>query len=192
MQLCRNRQGVASERVPRPHGFTLIELLVVISVVAILLMFAAPSLVTFVQKNRIVSEVSTFSADLKFARSEAMKRGQSVSLCPSSDGATCLGANSWQSGWIVFYDLNSTGAVDAAGDTVVRYRKGWTGGDTFVATPNLIAVTFGRIGFASNLSGRSVTLTAHAQTASAQTTQCVLLNPVGRQTVQTAGSGACT
>lgn len=173
-------------------GFTLIELLTVIALVAILLMIAAPSLRNLIQKNRIASEVSTFMADVKFARSEAMKRGLTVSLCPSSDGATCLGSNIWQSGWIVFYDMNSSGAVDNAGDTIVRYRKGWTGGDTFVASSNLTAVSFGRIGFASNLSAGSITLTAHTPTASTFTTQCVLLNQVGRQTLQTAGSGSCS
>ncbi|KQW36095.1 hypothetical protein ASC76_15320 [Rhizobacter sp. Root404] len=129
--------------------------------------------------------------DLKFARSEAMKRGQPVSICPSTDGTTCLSDNSWQNGWIVFYDQNASATVDGT-DVILRRRQGWSGGDTFAAAPTLTAVTFGRMGLASNLGAGPFNFVARASTSSTSSTQCVLLNQVGQQTVQSGGSGSCT
>lgn len=185
-----NRTRILSQL--KVGGFSLVELLTVIALIAVCLSLAAPSLRDLIQRNRVASEVSTFLGDLKYARSEAMKRGQAVSVCPSSNGTSCLGSNAWQSGWIVFYDVNGSGSIDGAGDVVVRYRKGWTGGDTFVAAPTLAAVTFGRMGLASNLGSGPFNFVARSTPVSSASTQCVVLNQVGQQSVQAAGSGSCT
>ena len=38
---------------------------------------------------------------LQMGRSEAAKRGQSITVCASADGDTCSGATNWATGWIV-------------------------------------------------------------------------------------------
>jgi len=180
---------VRTTRRPGARGFSLIELMVVVALVAILLVLAVPAFRNMIQINRVAGEVNSFSADLQYARSEAIQRGVPVSLCPSSDGATCLGTNTWHSGWIVFVDYNGSGTMQT-GDVVLRPRAAWTGGDTFVASPSTTAVTYGGQGFAINLA--SVTVTVHTSPSNNKATRCLALNSVGRQVVQTYGVGLCT
>lgn len=59
----------------RARGFTLVEMVIVISIVAILVMFAAPSFQSTIQSARTTTEVNSLVNDLQFARSEAIKRG---------------------------------------------------------------------------------------------------------------------
>lgn len=95
------------------RGFTLIELLMVIGIVAVLVRLAAPSFVTMIRSSNMTSTVNSFLADLRFARSEAVRRGGGVVMCrsdnPEAAMPTC-GSGSivgWESGWIIFQDLNN-------------------------------------------------------------------------------------
>lgn len=81
------------------RGFTLIELLVTMAVAAILLGIAVPSYQTFVMNNRMATQANDMITALNMARSEAVKRAANVTVCASSDGATCTGT--WAQGWIV-------------------------------------------------------------------------------------------
>jgi type IV fimbrial biogenesis protein FimT len=173
----------------RRSGFTLIELMVVIAIASILAMLAIPSFIDMIQRNRVSGEVNSFVGDLQYARSEAIQHGQSVTLCPSSDGLNCLGANQWNLGWIVFSDINGTG-VPAAG-TVTRVRAAWSGSDTFVATPAKTAITYGRNGFATNIGAAPVSVRAVTTPANTSATRCVVVNIVGRQQVQSLGGAQC-
>jgi type IV fimbrial biogenesis protein FimT len=114
------------------QGFTLIELMVTLSVLGILLAVAAPNLQMFVQNSRLTSQTSELVGDLNFARSEAVKRGGTVTICASADGATCSGALTWETGWIVFNDGNADSAVNGA-DTVLRVTPALGGTNTMRA-----------------------------------------------------------
>ena len=167
--------------------------MVVVALVAILAAVAAPSFVGLIQSNRVTSEVNSFAGDLQLARSEAIKQGLPVSVCASSNGTSCLGANTWQSGWIVFSDPNGDGVL-GGGETVLRKRPAWHGGDTFAATPSITAITFSRDGFA-NLpvgTGTAILLTLQTAPVNASATRCVSLNRVGHHTVLRGGTGGCS
>lgn len=81
------------------RGFTLIELIVTLSVATILVSIAIPNYQTFVMSNRMSSQANNLITAFGLARSEAVKRALNVTVCASSDGATCVGG--WADGWIV-------------------------------------------------------------------------------------------
>jgi len=112
-------------------GFTLIELMVTIAVVAILLTVGVPSFRSLTQNNRMSTQANELMAALTLARSEAVKRGASVTICSSADQASCAGSNNWATGWIVFSDSNADATVDA-GETIVRTWAALTGGSTLL------------------------------------------------------------
>lgn len=61
-------------------GFTLIELLVSMAIIVILTFVAAPSFTAFIKRDRLVTNANQLHGIFKFARSEAIKRDQVVSL----------------------------------------------------------------------------------------------------------------
>lgn len=101
-----------SPRLPTHSGFTLIELLAALSVIAILVGLVVPALHTLVVSNRLTTQLNELFTALQGARSQAIARQQHIVLCPSADQATCLNSSAWQSGWIVFADLNLNKELD--------------------------------------------------------------------------------
>lgn len=95
-----------------PTGFTLLDLMTTIVVLGILLTVGVPTFASIVRNNRISASTNELVVSLTYARSEAMKRGDIVTVCSSVDQAACAGSNDWANGWIVFVDLNRDGARD--------------------------------------------------------------------------------
>jgi len=85
-------------------GFTLLELLTAIAVLAIVTALAVPGMRAFTQNNRAASQANEFLTALNLARSEAVTRGIATTICASTDGSSCSGDESWNSGWLVFVD----------------------------------------------------------------------------------------
>lgn len=75
-------------------GFTLVEMMVTIAVLAITLAIAVPSFQNFINKGRLVGAAEQVSADLKYARSEALQRNRLTSISFKNIGtgtAWCYG-----------------------------------------------------------------------------------------------------
>lgn len=98
---CRSAASTASlhsEPSPtRQRGFTLIELMITISILAILLGVGVPSFTNIIQDNRSGALANDIVALLSLARSEAIRQGRHVEICPSSDQSTCVDTKNWHS-----------------------------------------------------------------------------------------------
>ena len=174
-------------------GFSLIELLTVITILGILLGLGTSSYKYVTNSNRVSSEINGLLADLQFARSEAVKEGQPVSVCVSTNGTACnvtAGAGaSWQTGWIVFSDVNGDGVLTGGTDQPIRVQKAFSSSDTLVPSDtNIVYVTFNREGFATSIpsadTANGVTFKLNAQPASAQWERCLNINWVGVMATQ--------
>jgi len=186
------RPAMASD-LKATSGFTLVELLTVITIVAILMALGVPSYQYVTNANRISSEVNGLLGDMQYARSEAIKEGQTITVCSSSNSTsgapTCSGSTSWQNGWIAFSDSNGNATVDL-GETILRVQRPFAAGDTFNANGGMSSVTFNREGFALNLAN-GVTVTLHALVPNASSTRCLKITTVGQLLTQSSGQGAC-
>jgi len=159
----------------RELGFTVTEMLVVTSLVAILLGIGVPSYRYITNSYRLSAEVNGLLGDFQFTRSEALREGQSVTICVSADGATCSGTVNWQSGWLVF--ANPTNAANPPAGSILRMQAPFLSvagaTDTFVANNGVSFLTYNREGFALGAAGTTVTL--HDPSANSQWTRCLLI-----------------
>jgi type IV fimbrial biogenesis protein FimT len=90
------------------RGFTLVELLTAIAVLAVLVALAVPNFNDATLSARLNGFANSLVAAAQVARSEAIKRNATVTLCTSTDGATCAASGGWEQGWIV---LTDTGVI---------------------------------------------------------------------------------
>ena len=91
------------------RGITLIELVFTIAIASILCAVSLPALGSLMRSGQSRSAHNALVAALNLARGTAVSRQGDVSVCPSTDGATCDNAIWWQNGWIVFADANRDG-----------------------------------------------------------------------------------
>lgn len=101
----------------RSHGFTLVELMVTIVVLGVLLAVAVPSFQSMIRRNAVASASNSLLADVSYARTEALTRGNVVSICPSSNGSSCTDSGAdYESGWLVYTYTAGHGVVATAYD----------------------------------------------------------------------------
>ncbi|GMR18486.1 MAG: hypothetical protein BMS9Abin33_0901 [Gammaproteobacteria bacterium] len=114
-------------------GFSMIELLVTLVIVAIISALAYPSFRSTLQNSQLVSQTNQLIGDLNFARSEAIKRGLPVALCPAASTSACAASTSWSTGRLIWVDTDSNDALDNT-DTILRRREPTSGTGTLVRT----------------------------------------------------------
>lgn len=144
---------------PAP-GFTLLELLVALALFATLATVAIPNFSRIIQENRVVTTTNDYKIALSFARSEAVRRNQAVSLLPVAAG--------WSAGWEV-----------SANNTVLR---------SWAQEVDDIAITDAPESFTFNSQGRLVTAAFASQSVSVTLngiSRCVRIEPSGISRVLT-------
>jgi type IV fimbrial biogenesis protein FimT len=122
--------SVSSQR-----GFTLLELMVTIGMAGILFGVGVPSFVRLVESNRATAHTNELVNAVNIARSEAIQRGETITVCSSTDAATCSTDVDWSTGWVVLAadgtPLRAWSAVGVAGtlvgsaDNIQFQGRGW-------------------------------------------------------------------
>ena len=93
----RSRQGVRY----RSRGFTLVELITAVAVLAVLVALAVPNFNDATLSARLNGFANSLVASAQIARSEAIKRNSTITLCKSANGTSCAATGGWQQGWIL-------------------------------------------------------------------------------------------
>ena len=164
-------------------GFTLLELLITVALISIVMAIAIPSMTTFTQNDRLTTNINTLIGHLAYARSEAVKLNQQVSICVSNDTATCTAGN-WQDGWIVYIDADGSNTF-TAGEQVLRAQQALDGANT-LTTAIGTQVTYDYRGFVTAASVGSFLLCDARSGAFGKT---IRISTTGRVRVE--GASAC-
>lgn len=169
-------------------GFTMMELLMVMLIAGILAAIGTSSFKYVTTSNRISTEINGLLGDMQFARSQAIKTGSPVTVCPSlgPNYNSCTGSATWSSGWIVFLDFNGNGTLDTATDSIIRVQKS-IAPDTLTGTANFKYIVFNREGFGSNALLGWSTLTLASTPVNAQWTRCLAVSAVGALAIEKGG-----
>jgi len=136
-------------------GFTILELLITVALVSIVMAIAVPSMQSFTQNDRMTTNINALIGHLAYARSEAVKRSQQVSICASNDAASCSGG--WSDGWIVYIDSDADNSF-TAGEEIIKAQQALDGGNTLTATTIGSQVTYDNRGFVTAASVGSLQL----------------------------------
>jgi type IV fimbrial biogenesis protein FimT len=178
----------------KKNGFTLIELMVTIAMIGITLTFGVPLFQETIRSNRMAAQYNEFVATMNYARSEAVKRTVRVSVCASNPEASgnspqtqCTGA--WDTGWLIFTDVNGNCAIDNGTDERLRVHGGLTGTtlNAVTTTDGAAATCFGYLpnGASANKgTGTQFTLT-DAITKKSRVMTISLLGHLTSQTIKT-------
>lgn len=179
----------------------MVELLVVVAVATVLASLALPSFQSFMVRRSVQAAADVLVSDLRYARSEALKRSARVIVCNSLDGASCMAlcnpavpnvcapTASWQGGWIVFADTNGNGALDVG--EVLRVQDALLGVASIAsANPANDRLQFTYLpGGYTRASSQTFVVTPADGSANAVRVVCV--SNQGRALVRAAGASSC-
>jgi type IV fimbrial biogenesis protein FimT len=110
-------------------GVTLLELMAGLAIAGIVFALGVPAFGTWFAEQQLQDRAEALLHALDLARSEAIRRGDRVDVCPG--GAACDGgAMPWEGGWIVVPDAARTAAAPpitherpAAGGITIRGNR---------------------------------------------------------------------
>jgi type IV fimbrial biogenesis protein FimT len=129
---------------------TLVELLVALAIAGILLATAVPRLGTWMAERELDDRADALLHTLDRARTEAVKRGNRVSVCPRAGGA-CPGVPApWEAGWTV---VAATPGGDGSNAAVAIERPAPSGITIRGNRPVADYVSYTTLGHARRLDG---------------------------------------
>ena len=148
----------------KQQGFTLVELMITLAVAAILMTIAIPSFTTTIKNNRLTTQANELITSLNYARSEAIKRGASVTLNSTSTNTN------WHSGW----------TIKDNGSNTLRNFAAFEGNSTLVADNSTSILTYKSTGFLSGANAITFTL---CDDRTGETGRTILISLTGRARV---------
>ena len=169
------------------RGFSLTEIIITLMVLGILAGIAVPSIQSFVEANRLTAAANDLLADISTARTESMKRqGGAVGrvvICASTSGADCTTASTnWNSGWILFWDQDSSGTFSTASNDILIKRHEVLPSSVTAATipAGILSLQFNQVGSLASAANTGIQFT----NTKINKNRVVCLNPTGQVTVR--------
>lgn len=165
----------------RESGFTLIELIIALVILGVVAVGVVPTVSDIMTRNRSSSITNEFLGALNYARSEAVTRTRSTTMCRiDSTAGSCTHANvgagkcvcattntseaadGWEDGWLTFVDIDGDAVVETAdGDELLQVQAPLGGGFTIRgnsdATDN---ISFGSNGTTEGISAATIAVCA--------------------------------
>jgi type IV fimbrial biogenesis protein FimT len=178
----------------KSKGFTLFELVVVMLIAGILASIGTASFRYVTTSNRIASEINGLLGDMQFARSQAVKTGNPVTVCPVTlaNPNICTTSATWTNGWIVFLDLNGDGVFNSGTDLIIRTQKSISPDTLASSSANFKNIIFNREGFGSNGLTSWATVNLNSSPVNTQWRRCLAVSAVGALTVERSGASTPT
>jgi type IV fimbrial biogenesis protein FimT len=172
----------------RHGGFTLVEMLVALTIAGVLAGVAAPSFSDTIAGMKVSGYSSNLVSSALLARSEAIKRNAVVSLCASSNGASCGG--SWEQGWLVMCKSTDMIYCDpaGAGNLVIEAQAALASGFRVTEASAKTAIAFDPTG--TGASSAALTVCRATPTVS-QLQRVVRISAAGRTSVSKSSASSC-
>lgn len=149
----------------KASGFTLIELMVTISILAILSTIAVPGFQALIQNSRATTLANELVSTFNYARSEAVRRGATVSVC----------SDNWVTGWRV--ELGTS--CNASDANILRFWESPQPGSV-ISSNNITAVGFEPTGARFNPGSNEVTFQVHVENCKGLRARTLRISPSGR------------
>ena len=174
-------------------GFTLLELMIGVAIAVILLTVGIPSFTSSVKQNQAASDANSLLMLLNLARSEAIKRVRTVTLCISNDGSSCDTSSSanWTEGYLLYYLPPGSTSL-----TTLKTEVPFSNSSSISATSAFAsAVSFNGLGSAGSVdasnhftaaTGTFTVLPNNLPSSLKNYTRCVTIYPAGRVYIKNA------
>ena len=132
-------------------GVTLLELLITMVVLAIIISIAVPASGKLIELSKSRSVTQQLYRAIQFTRAEAIKRGESVVLCPL-DRQTGQCTSDWSQELMSFPDTNGDNNLNG-GEKVLLTVPGVPGGKLLARPAFLKTVKFNALGYSPGVMG---------------------------------------
>lgn len=132
---------------PYGNGFSLVEYVIALTMVAIAALCIAPLYYKLGDDYRVSARTNDLVTALRYARGQAIARGQAVSICSSDDGSRCT-SGSWGRGYLVFVDGGDSGGPARVIGAVLQARS-VRGSAVTISTERADVLTFTPVGMVS-------------------------------------------